>query len=315
MRNSKIITKTTNLALAVLALFFIFLPVHAQTGHVIGGSNLISQAQANQFAVWLNEGHVALTKIFSKTAGDGKDAEDFHAAADAQGRTVTFFRVAGDIHSGPYLVGGYNPQSWASFEDYHLTLKDSDRRAFIFNLTSNFIQRQKLRWFMCPGDNDPGLKQTYNFESFGPAFGQGDLWVEFHLESGVVSNFSYGTTCQNNHILNVDYPLQESVDYLAFEVFKIALIPTAAQVSVSGRVLTSSGNGISNMSVILTDGNGISRTALTSSLGYYQFDEVQAGRSYVVSISSKRYSFNPPSQLLNVREQLEDVNFITDSQR
>jgi hypothetical protein len=312
MRNSKIITKTKNLALAALALLFGFLTVHAQTGHVIGGSNLISQAQANQFAVWLNEGHVALTKIFSKAAGDGKDAEDFHAAADGRGRTVTFLRVDPDIHPGQFLIGGYNPQSWASFEDYHLTLKDSDRTAFIFSLTSNFIQRQKFRWFMCPGDSDPGLKQTYNFKAFGPAFGQGDLWVEFDLESGNMWNFSYGTTCHNNHILNIDYPLQENADILAFEVFKIALIPTAAEVSVSGRVLTSSGNGIGSISVILTDENGISRTVLTSSLGYYQFDEVQAGRPYVVSVSSKRYSFSQPSQVLNVLEQLENINFITE---
>jgi hypothetical protein len=308
-------TKTKNLAFIALALFFGFSAVHAQTGHVIGGSNLISQAQANQFAVWLNEGHVAMTKIFSKTDGDGKDAEDFHAAADAQGRTVTFLRVKGRIHPGQYLVGGYNPQSWASFDDYHLTLKDSDRKAFIFNLTSNFIQRQKFRWFMCPGDSDPGLMQTYNYLEFGPAFGRGDLWVEYDLESGDVWNTSYGTTCHINHILNIDYRLGENVDVLAFEVFKIALIPTAAEVSVSGRVLTSAGNGIGGVSVILTDENGVSRTALTSSLGYYQFDEVEAGRSYVVSVSSKRYSFSPPSQLLNVQGQLEDINFITDSQR
>ena len=315
MRNTKIITKTKKLALAALALSFGFLPVHAQTAHVIGGSNLINEVQANKFAFWLNEGHISLTKIFSKTSGDGKDAGDFHAAADGRGRTVTFFRVKGRIHSGQFLVGGYNPQSWASRDDYHLTLKDSDRKAFIFNLTSNFIQRQKFRWFMCPGDMDPGLMQTYNFESFGPAFGQGDLWVEFHLESGSILNFSYGTTCQNNHILNIDYPLNESVDYLAFEVFKIALIPTAANVSVSGRVLTSFGNGIGNVSVTLTDGDGISRMVVTSSLGYYLFDEVQAGRSYVVSISSKRYTFSPPSQLLNVQEQMENINFVTDSQR
>lgn len=69
--------------------------------------------------------------------------------------------------------------------------------------------------------------------------------------------------------------------------------PTAAAVSVSGRVLAGAGAGLTNAQVLLTDQHGIARTAITSSFGYYRFDDVAAGETYVVSVASKRFQFSP----------------------
>lgn len=56
-------------------------------------------------------------------------------------------------------------------------------------------------------------------------------------------------------------------------VTKLALsAPTAAEVSLSGRVMTADGRGLQNAIVLLTDETGNTRTTLTSSLGYYNFD-------------------------------------------
>ncbi len=69
--------------------------------------------------------------------------------------------------------------------------------------------------------------------------------------------------------------------------------PTAASVSVSGRVVSSLGAGVSNALVILTDQNGVARTVKTNSSGYYRFDDVEAGQTYIFNVSHERYQFSP----------------------
>lgn len=88
------------------------------------------------------------------------------------------------------------------------------------------------------------------------------------------------------------------------------LIPSAANVSVSGRVLSANGNGIRNVIVTLSSPNGSVTTARTSSFGYFRFDEIAVGETYVISVNSKRYTFDPSSQILSVNEELTDVNFV-----
>ncbi len=83
----------------------------------------------------------------------------------------------------------------------------------------------------------------------------------------------------------------------------------AAGVTVSGRVMTKDGNGIRNVIVSLTDANGITRSVRTSSFGYYSFDEVEVGGTYIVAVQSKRFQFAP--QVVSVTENVEDLNFIT----
>jgi predicted outer membrane repeat protein len=83
--------------------------------------------------------------------------------------------------------------------------------------------------------------------------------------------------------------------------------PTAANVSVSGRIFTPDGYGLRNARVILTDSGGSARTAISSSFGFYRFDNVTAGEIYVLSVSSKRYQFSP--QVVNVMEEINELNF------
>jgi predicted outer membrane repeat protein len=83
--------------------------------------------------------------------------------------------------------------------------------------------------------------------------------------------------------------------------------PTAATVSVSGRIFTLNGAGLQNARVILTDSGGSSRTSISSSFGYYRFDNVTVGEIYILSVSSKRYQFSP--QVVNVMEEINELNF------
>ena len=84
--------------------------------------------------------------------------------------------------------------------------------------------------------------------------------------------------------------------------------PTAAMVSVSGRVTTPNGAGLRNARVTLTDVDGNVRTATTSSFGFYQFDEVESGSTYIMSVSSRSYRFG--SRSVSVTDNVTDMDFI-----
>lgn len=88
----------------------------------------------------------------------------------------------------------------------------------------------------------------------------------------------------------------------------VAPCVTAAGVEVSGRVMTPDGRGLRNATVSITDGAGIARTATTSTFGYYRFDDVQVGETYVMSVASRRYRYAPRAVL--VFDNLTDVDFV-----
>jgi hypothetical protein len=88
------------------------------------------------------------------------------------------------------------------------------------------------------------------------------------------------------------------------------LAPTAASVSVVGRILTASGRGIRNVRVTLTAPSGETRTVLSSTFGYFRFTEVLAGETYIFSVSAKRYTFAQPTLVVSVDEDLTDLNFV-----
>jgi hypothetical protein len=87
------------------------------------------------------------------------------------------------------------------------------------------------------------------------------------------------------------------------------LAPSAAMVTLSGRVTTADGRGIRNVRVSLTDQSGNARYAMTSSFGYYLFEDITAGQTVVISVTAKRYIFSTPTRILTVDEGLADIDF------
>ena len=87
--------------------------------------------------------------------------------------------------------------------------------------------------------------------------------------------------------------------------------PSAASVSISGRVLTADGAGLRSAVVTMTDQQGVSRSVLTSSFGYYRFDDVAAGETYVISIAAKRFQFEP--RVITLSDDISDVDFVSTS--
>lgn len=83
------------------------------------------------------------------------------------------------------------------------------------------------------------------------------------------------------------------------------LAPTAAAVSISGRILRPEGRGIAGVRITLIDpGTGEARYAISSSLGFYHFDGVPVGETYVMTVSSKRFVFDPDTRVITLSEEV-----------
>ena len=77
---------------------------------------------------------------------------------------------------------------------------------------------------------------------------------------------------------------------------------------VSGRVIAPNGTGLRNAVVTLTDSVGISRSVAASSLGFYSFDKIAVGESVTLTVSSRRYRFEPVTITMN--ESLSNVDLV-----
>ncbi len=93
-----------------------------------------------------------------------------------------------------------------------------------------------------------------------------------------------------------------------YEAGNIVIGPTAAGVTVSGRITNANGQGVRGATVVITDPTGSRRSVTTGSFGFYSFEDVEAGQSYVIGVTSKRYRFG--SRVVNVTDSLTDVDFV-----
>lgn len=89
------------------------------------------------------------------------------------------------------------------------------------------------------------------------------------------------------------------------DVSLTAVAQTSA--TITGRVFTPTGSAVRNAPVALINPEGIRTIATTSSFGVYTFSNVPTGRTYTMTISSKRYRFTPRS--IDVNGNLTGVDF------
>jgi hypothetical protein len=76
-------------------------------------------------------------------------------------------------------------------------------------------------------------------------------------------------------------------------------------VTVAGRVLRIEGFGINNAIVRAEDKDGNVLTTRTNGLGYFIFDSVPSGQSYVISVSHKQFTFSP--RIVSVNDDVTDL--------
>lgn len=101
-----------------------------------------------------------------------------------------------------------------------------------------------------------------------------------------------------------------SISHLTF-CFGDPSNPTAADVSLSGRVIDASGNGISKAQVVLVNGaTGETKITMTSPFGYYTFLDLEVNELYVVNVNSKRHTFQEKQKTVVLLDNATDVQFV-----
>ena len=123
-------------------------------------------------------------------------------------------------------------------------------------------------------------------------------------ENGTTTSFADSTVNTANHTATV-------TGISDFSQWSVGLLaPLAANASVGGRVLTSAGQGIRNAKVTITGGNLPEPQIITTgSFGYYQFDNLEVGQTYIITVNSQRYVFSNPTSVITLQEDIAEYNF------
>lgn len=88
------------------------------------------------------------------------------------------------------------------------------------------------------------------------------------------------------------------------------LSPTAADAAITGRIKMSTGVGVRNVSITLTSAaTGEIRFATSSSFGYYHFNDVRVGETYILSVHSRRFTFTPENIAISLFDNFIDADF------
>jgi len=90
----------------------------------------------------------------------------------------------------------------------------------------------------------------------------------------------------------------------------VTLFPTATTVSISGRVISQKGGGLAQATLTLTDSEGNVRRAVTNTFGYYKFDDVEAGATYILAVDLTKYRFNDSPRVIMADDELTNVDFV-----
>lgn len=128
--------------------------------------------------------------------------------------------------------------------------------------------------------------------------------------SGLAANSAVEIAARSG--ASVGAPISISITDLSADMVEqdfILLAPKAAQVSIGGRVFTSSGNAIGNAVVSIADLDGNVRSARTGSFGYFYFDGLDGGRTYVVTVTAKGRSFT--DRVVMPFDDVTDLDFIS----
>jgi hypothetical protein len=88
------------------------------------------------------------------------------------------------------------------------------------------------------------------------------------------------------------------------------LAPTAANVSISGRVNNPAGGIVRRVRIVLTDSiSGETRAAQTNTFGYYRFEALAVGRIYLLQAQSKNFQFTPDTYVFTLVDARDDLDF------
>ncbi len=144
-----------------------------------------------------------------------------------------------------------------------------------------------------------GLSLEYSTYVGGSSFDDG---VAIAIDSGQNAFVAGGTDSANFPTVGAFQAIRSG----ASDGFLLKL--SSSMSTISGQVLTTTGQGLRNAVVTLTPTQGGNQTKVpTSSLGFYSFPNLAPGQQYTVSVASRRFRFDPVTVTPN--QTLVTINF------
>ncbi|MFM9903951.1 MAG: CSLREA domain-containing protein [Pyrinomonadaceae bacterium] len=167
-----------------------------------------------------------------------------------------------------------------------------------------------------PGNSSYGFSEGIRVEFFKPdAIGQGEKFLnsdQFKFEDftgGGNKTINLGNAALMGFIVG-DRITATATDFEGntSEFSPVVFAPTAAGVKVSGRVRNAEGRGLRSARVSITDQNGSVRITTTTARGFFHFEDVETGHTYVIAVNSKRYNFSP--RVVQIVDNISDLDFL-----
>jgi hypothetical protein len=91
------------------------------------------------------------------------------------------------------------------------------------------------------------------------------------------------------------------------------LPPSSAPASIAGRTQYADGVGVGSVQIVMTRvSDGTLWTALSNAFGYFSFQGIPTGQTYVLSISTKRHRFPIDSQTITLTDDVTGIVFIAE---
>ncbi|CAN5425385.1 hypothetical protein BH10ACI1_BH10ACI1_19000 [soil metagenome] len=274
----------------------------ANTGLAIGNSGVLNMA------------NTTVSSNLDADGGTGIGAIYNTGTLNIRNSTIAFNRTSGGTGGGIFNGGTLNIGNSIVSNNIALVSPDIEQSSgTITSIGGNLVQNTSgfpIGTFSQTNDqtgvdpllaaltNNGGSVTTHLLMPNSPA-------LDFAINANAVDPFNNSILTTDARGGGYDRIVNGMVDKGAFE----SLIPSAATVNVGGRVSVGK-SGLRNATVILTDTQGISRTAKTGSFGYYQFEEVEVGETYTIQVISKRFQF--ASQVVFIADEISELNFIAD---
>lgn len=263
----------------------------------------------------LNMANTTVSTNFDADGGTGVGAIYVTGTANIRNSTIAFNRLTNGTGGGIFVAGTLNIGNSIVANNIAAASPDIERSSgVITSVGGNLVQNTNgfpMGTFAQTNDAtgvDPllavladngGNVTTHLLMPNSPAINGG-------INGNAVDPFDNSTLATDARGSGYNRISGGTADKGALEV----LSPTAASVSVSGRVVNGK-RGIARARVSMIDQNGAARTALTNSFGYFRFEEVESGATYVFNVTAKNYVFL--TRVVTVTEQIDELNFAAET--
>lgn len=255
---------------------------------------------------------ISLTRVGSRVSLDFKNTvELFRLTAPPSGTgtvTVNFVVIAGPPPPAPPVSNLLVNYAVVGATSYSGVSQTTPNGAFVSAALFNSMPTVSV------GDEVAG-DLVLDVLGVSPTAGfvmQGALQTRRYADPAEFSAFEIGAGStepgSSTSAVTMSWALNSNPDNWALGAVAIKQsVATAAPVAVGGRVTSSSGRGVARARVTITDSDGATRSTKTNFFGYYRFPNVSAGETYVLTVFSKRHSFDP--RIVNINGETEDLNF------